>query len=347
MTAYGKGMTIAFAISAAAHLSGLGVWYAIEAGWAPRPTWLAQWLTPPHEKRGSLPQRDIKIQPPTPESVSRLFFIETDAEDENVEPLKKTPYYSTRSTRAANPQPDQAKEGALPKLEGKEKRVISTADATLPRPTPSSTEAKERATANNPPAATPPVRAPLPEPRDGLTSLTPKPPQPQSNLSLLEKDALSFRPVQVNEPSRNQQTESSGRNATASVARISPRKIPARLSEQKETNATRKGKVALDVKGSFFGAYDERLQAEVARRWYDLVEKYEYGERTGVVEIYFKLRSDGRIEDLAVQQNTAGEVLAQYCKKAIDDSAPFEPFPEELKALLAHEYREITFIFYY
>jgi len=164
-----------------------------------------------------------------------------------------------------------------------------------------------------------------------------------------------LRPAKVEQPEiKNQDSHNpQGKSGvtiqatTPTLARVSPRKIPTRLSEQKETSVARKGKVALDVKEGLFGAYDERLQAEVARRWYALVEKYEYGERTGIVEISFKLHRDGRIEDLTIQQNTAGEVLAQYCKKAIDDSAPFEPFPEELKVLLAKEYREITFFFYY
>jgi hypothetical protein len=127
---------------------------------------------------------------------------------------------------------------------------------------------------------------------------------------------------------------------------VTPKSVPSILSEQQGSSVERKGRVALDVKGSPFGAYDELLQEQVSRRWRAILAQYFNGERAGVVMIYFKLHSTGRVEGLEIRENSAGDVLGQYCKQAIDDST-FLAFPDELKRLLSQEYRDIIFTFYY
>jgi hypothetical protein len=50
---------------------------------------------------------------------------------------------------------------------------------------------------------------------------------------------------------------------------------------------------------------------------------------------------------METKENTAGIVLASFCEKAILDSAPFPPLPEELRRLIGDDPREIEFTFYY
>lgn len=337
MTAYPKAMSVAFGLSLGAHLLLGAAWELADLGWLPSMKILAQQIL----LRSAAPDpHNLVRQPPArPEEIAKLIFVETDARGEKPDADKKTPYYGARSSRAANPNPDAAREGDTPYLEGKEKRMMATANAPLPHPGAESslhTPPQPRAAALIPP-----------EPKEGVTAPDKKPTSPTEVRALQNRDR-SPRPAQIEPPqaTRAEQPPAEG-GAPQQQARLSERKLPSRLSEQRQTAAPRRGKVALDVQGTLFGAYDERLTAAVARRWYALVQRYEYGERTGMVEIFFKLHADGRISGMEVQQNTAGEVLAQYCKKAIDDSAPFEPFPDELRQLLAKDYREIYFIFYY
>jgi hypothetical protein len=50
---------------------------------------------------------------------------------------------------------------------------------------------------------------------------------------------------------------------------------------------------------------------------------------------------------MKVAENTAGQVLALFCEKAIVESAPFEPLPETLRLLIGKQPREVNFTFYY
>ena len=344
MSPYHKQIAIGFSLSVGIHLYALGMWALIDSGVLPSPRLFLEWRTPKTLETAKLPDFQAKTEP-KPEDLARLVFVETDPSSGKIETPSKAKYYSSRSSRAANPDPDPLKSGDDPKLDGKEKRMIATENVILQKSNTRSEEVKaeqEQQAASLPPPLKTIAAKPLP--KEGITAEKPK----TEELALRESKDIGLRPVKIDEArSEVKQVESKQNAASVQPAKPSPRRLPARVAEQPDTSAQRKGKVSLDVKGSLFGAYDERLQAEVARRWYAICEKYEYGERTGTVEIYFKLHNDGRISELAILNNTAGEVLGQYCKKAIDDSAPFDPFPDELRALLAQPNRDINFVFYY
>jgi len=85
----------------------------------------------------------------------------------------------------------------------------------------------------------------------------------------------------------------------------------------------------------------------VQSRWYALIEKYALYESSGTVTIKFELREDGVAQNLQRTENTANELLASFCEKAILDSTPFEPFSNRLRLLLGNKPREASFTFYY
>jgi hypothetical protein len=70
-------------------------------------------------------------------------------------------------------------------------------------------------------------------------------------------------------------------------------------------------------------------------------------DRTGKVMLRFHLNYDGTITEMTVLENTVGDLLGYVCQKAINDPAPFKPWPEDMRRLVGQNYREITFTFYY
>lgn len=123
--------------------------------------------------------------------------------------------------------------------------------------------------------------------------------------------------------------------------------IAGRLMQQ-EGGVRNRGRVSIDAKGSPFGAYDAAFIAAVQERWYQLLEKNQYMlDRRGKVVLDFQLRSDGRIVDMHVADNTVGELLGILCQRAVLDPAPYARWPGDMRRMIGRDYREVRFTFYY
>ena len=85
----------------------------------------------------------------------------------------------------------------------------------------------------------------------------------------------------------------------------------------------------------------------VQSRWFALIEQNGLYERGGQVTLHFQLLDDGTVQAVEVKENTAGQILALFCEKAVVESAPFEPLPDNLRVLVGKEPREVNFTFYY
>ena len=299
--------------------------------------------------------------PPPPEPPRQ--FMETDKTQEAGEQPKDAQYYSDRSTAAANPANPTGKTGETPYLNGKETRVMSTEDVvpdlgapsapSPPRAPPSAAPAMPSAAANPTPA----------QPAPSLPASTPVPPPPkdiadkglnaaeEKKLEMIPGDmALAPRPVPVQlsptgsgEPGPVAPPEP----APASAGGSSPRVIAARKAHLVAAGVSRIGIAAFNVEDSPFGAYDKQLIHAVQSRWYALIEQNQLYERAGEVTLHFQLMQDGTVQAMEIKDNTAGQILALFCEKAVLESAPFEPLPEKLRALVGNEPREVNFTFYY
>jgi hypothetical protein len=64
------------------------------------------------------------------------------------------------------------------------------------------------------------------------------------------------------------------------------------------------------------------------------------------VVLHFSLHYDGRITEMSVAENTAGEVLQLICQKAVLEPAPYAAWPGDMRRMLG-ETRYIQFTFYY
>jgi outer membrane biosynthesis protein TonB len=176
-----------------------------------------------------------------------------------------------------------------------------------------------------PPAAAPAADAPRKIAEQGLTMVEEK------KLAMAEKPAGLTKPVP----------------APDAPPREAPREIAALKSQLTASGVAQTGIAAFNVAGSPFGAYDKAIIRAVQSRWYRLISQNALYERTGEVTVHFDLMADGSVQNMTVKNNTAGQILALFCEKAVVDSAPFAPLPEELRELIGGEPRDVNFTFYY
>jgi hypothetical protein len=330
MNPYYRRFLVAFGASVSIHLLVMEVWFVLVTlnlitGRVPR--------IPP-----SLPKQEVPVltllEPPRPRP-RPMTFVETDSSQESTEKPKEAQFYSDRSTKAAQTKPAE-KPGDKPKLEGKQDKVMSSAPVPLPQPVPA------------PPAQPPPAPdlrntlAPSPEPKPAPRPKENTVGQKPTELAMLTKEPAPHpSPPKPPAPPKKETTQ----------ARLAPRQTERIIPENEsrtDSSVSREGIKAFDVAGTPFGSYDRRLIAAVKTRWLALLEQYTIpGERIGQVSLRFHLNEDGSVSELSVAENTAGDILALYCQKAITDSAPFGPWPAELKDLVKRNYRELNFVFYY
>ncbi len=104
---------------------------------------------------------------------------------------------------------------------------------------------------------------------------------------------------------------------------------------------------SFDTKATPFGAYDAAFIDAVTSHWYDLLDNRNFTQgRNGKVVLEFDLNYDGRVTDMKIVQNTAGEMLGLICEKAVLDPAPFAPWPSDMRRMMG-DTRNVRFTFYY
>ena len=297
------------------------------------------------------------VQSPASEPEPPRTFMETDENQVTGEQPKNAKYYSDRSTVAANPTNPTGKEGDTPYLEGTETRMMSTetvspqrgaeespmppampAPAAAPSPTPATAGGAQQQLEQPNPSGSQKTEQPKTVAAEGMkvveetkvAALTP------SSTPAVQPQTVPVTPQQSVAPAR-----------PASPGSSSSREIGARKSSLRATGISRYGIAAFNVEESPFGAYDKAIIRAVQSRWYALIDQNSLYERSGQVTLHFNLMPDGSIDEMKTEDNSAGEILALFCEKAIVDSAPFEPLPDKLRMLIGNQPREVNFTFYY
>jgi hypothetical protein len=102
-----------------------------------------------------------------------------------------------------------------------------------------------------------------------------------------------------------------------------------------------------DTNAALFGIYDRYLVDSVKSRWQALLDERNFaaGGR-GKVVLSLVLHPDGRVTDLSTLDQSASEVQGYICQKSVLDSAPFQPWPSEMRRVVGGN-RPIRFTFYY
>jgi hypothetical protein len=316
-----KRLAVAFLVSIILHGAGYGTYQIAPAFAAAVNSALAM----------VLPKRFTELQPtppaaePKPKREVPMVFVEVDPAQATVVPPKETRNYSTHNSIAANPEP---KKMDVPKIDGTQKHVQRTMDVERQLPKPS-----EPAPLDPKPAEPKPVNAnPKPEPQIGdlaMAKVEAKPLQPDKGEGNKEPEKPHERPRTIR--------EAMARNPALAGAKM-----------QQEGGVERRGHIKLDAKGSPFGNYDSVFVAIVQERWYALLDNNRFMlDRRGKVSLTFRLHYDGRITQLATDENSVGDLMSMLCQKSILDPAPFPKWPTDMRQVVGIDYRDVRFTFYY
>jgi hypothetical protein len=248
--------------------------------------------------------------PPVQNQEPPLEFVMVDRPSPTVP--DKAKYYGAQNSQAANP--DASRNANVPKLNGTQIEVPKTETVTKP-------DFNKLQPAPKPMNPEPAQPAPVVAPGD-LTLDKPQNLQPQ------------------------EQTPPRPRTIQEALAQM--HRSPGVAMKQDGGVPNVKLSASFDVKATPFGQYDSDFVDAVSYRWYSLLDSQKFAlDRTGKVMLRFRLHYDGTITDMTVLQNTVGDLLGYVCQKAINDPAPFKPWPEDMRRLVGANYREITFTFYY
>jgi hypothetical protein len=249
-----------------------------------------------------------KIKPPPVVQNDDESLTFVEVEQPTTEAPKNAKYYSTQNSRAANP--DANRDTSVPQINGKQTEVAKAEDVARPNfDKLQPTVAQEESQPKNP---TP----------DDLAFLKPGDLQPQ-------KSPAQPRPRTIKQA-------------------LAQNHLPG--VQMRQDGGVRRDLLvpSFDAKQTPFGKYDAEFIEAVTQRWYDLLDSQQFArDRSGKVTLRFHLNYDGRITDMEVLENNVGDLLGYVCQKAIEDPAPFAPWPSDMRQMIGKNYREITFTFYY
>jgi len=303
-------LTAALLLSLLAHLAAWGGYEAgLKFGWWQK-LHLPVWRQPAAKKPQppQLPAPQQTVEPTT--------FVDVSHADADAP--KSAKYYSDKNSRAANP--EASTEANQPKLKGRQKNVPKTED--VPQlaklhPTP-------------PAPATPQTK-----PAEAARSSSPE--------NLGDKPA---KPVDNTTP--DPQTQPTPKRPRTFKEALAQQLFPGQQSQQDGGVKRQAHWAALDVKATAFGDYDRKIIEAVTQRWYDLLDSRHFAQdRTGKVILRFKLKYDGTVEEMQTLENTVGEMLGYVCTESIQQAAPFEKWPMDMRRMIGANFRDITFTFYY
>jgi periplasmic protein TonB len=277
-----------------------------------------------------------KPQPPAPKEERSKTFLEVDPNQASTKTPENAKFYSEKSTLAGQKEETEIKSTDIPKLDGKNIKTMALETVTSQK-------------IPNPPA----VETPKPEPEKTAkpqaaekTKPAPAPPSPME-VALLKPQ----KPMEETESDKKEidTSKKQGAPSNKSLPPVPPTPQSQKVvpnAQSKLSGGVKGGKaIGFNSAESPFAPYDKKIIAKIGAYWQYQLEKY-YGEKIGEVEISFKLLADGRISDLRVTKNTANLVLAGWCIQAIERSAPFEPFPPSMMAMVGSS-REASITFAY
>jgi hypothetical protein len=309
-------LATAFALSLIVHVCFFGFWRVGKqlGWWQHQATWLLNW-----PKKSVTKRRYLKF--PEPPAIRqpevRLTFVEVDPSVPPQEAPKDAKFYGTKSTRAANP--DETITTEMPKIDGKQDKVMRTENVPKPKPFPLQPAVEK---ANDEKEAEPKPKS-LDTPGDLAKAKT-----PTDSVDLGRGEAEKRQRPRTLEEARNRNQLAGEKTKVDSGTKI-------------------RGRVSLDVKVTPFSSYDAAFIAAVQQRWYDLLDSSQFAQHSGKVVLEFRLTYDGRITDLKVSDNEVGEILSLLCQRAIRPPARKARSPDDMRRMIGGNYREVTFTFFY
>jgi len=253
-----------------------------------------------------------------------VIFLEVPASMASEEAPDDSEFYSNQNSKAADEQTE--KETPKPKIDGTQDKVPKIVDSKPPTPAkPPEPEPK--------PEPEPPMP---PKPEPAPPKAEPAPPKAETLNPIQAKPQPEPKPEPKPQP-RRPRTVAEARQ----LAMIQGEKIKQDGGVKKRATI-----VGLDAKASPFGDYDARLIAAIQNRWNQSLNLH-YVPSVGQVVLTFNLWSDGKVTNVQVERKSVDELLALKCKIAVEDPAPYEPWPEKMRDEIGSDRRFVRFTFYY
>ena len=104
----------------------------------------------------------------------------------------------------------------------------------------------------------------------------------------------------------------------------------------------------LTAEAFHFKTYDEQVRRIIADHWKKLLQPIAKPNIVvGMVVLEFRLTDDGRITNIKVIKNTTDDSLADICKKAISEPAPYEKWTPTMINFMGRPYRTHKYTFHY
>jgi len=313
----------AFAFSLAVHLLLYGCYQVgKKIDW--QSVLLPPWLQPV-QKLAQLLKKKPAEQPRRSQEIP-LLFVDVSPAQAVTEPPKESKYYSDKNSKAANPEPK--KEADAPQITGTQQQIAKTED--VPR---------EKFT----PLQPSPPPTPVQPAKEAQEEMKPKATYTPGDLTLAKPDVTLRKDT-------GEETHARPRTVQEALAqKAKDHLLPG--EKMKQDGGVRRAQVipSLDVRATPFGDYDRALIDAVSSRWYALLDERDYAsDSRGKVVLNFTLHSNGRVTDVKSAENTTGVgVLEVLCRMAVEDPAPFAPWPSEMRHLMDADVRNIQFTFYY
>jgi hypothetical protein len=97
-------------------------------------------------------------------------------------------------------------------------------------------------------------------------------------------------------------------------------------------------------------SYENSIKATISGYYYMLMSTSFPHHTTfpeGKVVLKFRLYPDGHVSDVNVVESTMDDSMVAICKRAILDTAPFEPWPESMRRRVHWDYVSIPYVFYF
>ncbi len=254
-----------------------------------------------------------------------VIFLEVPPSMASEEAPDDSEFYSNQNSKAADEQTE--KETPKPKIDGTQEkvpRIVDSEPESPPKPPKPEPESKPK----------PPK--PEPEPKPEPPKSEPAPPKAETLNPIQAKPQPEPKPEPKPQP-RRPRTVAEARQ----LAMIQGEKIKQDGGVKKRATI-----VGLDAKASPFGDYDARLIAAIQNRWNQSLNLH-YVPSVGQVVLTFNLWSDGKVTNVQVERKSVDELLALKCKIAVEDPAPYEPWPEKMRDEIGSDRRFVRFTFYY
>jgi outer membrane biosynthesis protein TonB len=307
-------LAVAVALSLVIHLGLFGSWQlSKQLGWLKStPAWLTA-LT----RKLATPAK-ARQNPVNQERSIPMTFVEVDPDTVTAEPPENAKYYSSKNSKAANPDP---KDQQAVKVDGKQDQVVRLMDNEKPKPFPLQ------------PSPTKPTE-PLPEAK------------PKSEVP---GDLALVRPRDTKPSDGQVDTDTAQpkeRPRTLAAARAQKATLAGQTMKQ-DGGMSNRGQVSFDTKATPFGDYDLALIRAVEAKWHEMLDEHTGTRRSGKVVVDFVLGQDGYIKKMDVQESQVGEILSSLCQNAIVLPQPYGKWPAEMRRAIGGTTREIRFTFHY